>query len=156
MTAPLALEAGPKRAQPRMVLVGTALVSVAVVTAFGVMLAVYAQMRHDAGGTTGDWVPSGVTFRNAQLGFTLMTLVIGSAAIQWAVQASRAIDITNTRVALLLTVGFGALHINMTLFAVDAFGVGSGEVWSNLVFTITGAAIGRSGVATAFVLVAAL
>ena len=50
----------------------------------------------------------------------------------------------------------GHQHLNMTLFAFDAFGVGIGEVWSNLVFTITGAGIGLSGVATAYVLVAAL
>ena len=153
---PLALEAGPQRAQPRMVLVGTALVSMGVVVAFGVMLGVYAQLRHDAGGTTDAWVPSGVEFRNAQLVFTILTLVIGSAAIQWAVQASSAIDVYNTRLALLLTAAFGALHLNMMLFVVDALGIGIGEVWSNLVFTITGAAIGLSGVATAFVLVAAL
>lgn len=153
---PLALEAGPRRAAPRTVLVGTALVSVGVIVAFGLMLGVYAQMRHDAGGTTDAWVPSGVEFRNAQLVFTLMTLVIGSASIQWAVQASNAIDVVNARIALSLTVVFGLLHINMTLFAVDALGIGIGEVWSNLVFTITGAAIGLSAVATAFVLVAAL
>ncbi|MEO1062638.1 MAG: hypothetical protein AAFZ07_14580 [Actinomycetota bacterium] len=153
---PLALEAGPQRAQPRTVLIGTALVSIGVIVAFGLLLGVYAQMRHDAGGTTDAWVPGGVEFRNAQLVFTLLTLVIGSASIQWAVQASNAIDVVNARIALSLTVVLGLLHINMTLFAVDAFGVGVGEVWSNLVFTITGAAIGLSGVATAFVLVAAL
>lgn len=154
--APLAIEAGPRRAAPRTVLIGTALASAGVVMGFFVMLAVYAQLRDSSGGATDGWVPGEVVFRNAQLVFTLMTLVIGSVAIQWAVHASRQIDANNTRTALLLTLAFGALHINMVLFAFDAFGIGIGQVWSNLVFTITGAAIALSGVAMLYVAVAAL
>lgn len=153
---PLAIGAGPRRAAPRTVLIGTVLASIGVIMAFATMVAVYAQLRDSAGGTTADWVPSDVTFRNAQLVFTLMTLVIGSVAIQWAVSASRSIDVNNTRTALALTLAFGALHINMVLFAFDAFGVGIGQVWSNLVFTITGAGIALSGVAMAYVAVAML
>ncbi|MEM9034255.1 MAG: hypothetical protein AAGA99_09835 [Actinomycetota bacterium] len=154
--APLAIEAGPRRAAPRTVLIGTVLVSIGIVMAFAVMVAAYAQLRDSAGGTTDAWVPSGVTFRNAQLVFTLMTLVIGSVALQWGVTSSRNIDANNTRTALALTLAFGALHVNMMLFSVDAFGVGIGEVWSNLVFTITGAGIALSGVAMAYVAVALL
>ncbi len=153
---PLALEPGPRQAPPRTLFVATSLVVLAIVAAFGVLIGVYAMLRHDAGGTTAAWVPSGVLFRNAQIVFTLLTLAVGSIAVQWAVHANDQRVRTDVRVALLVTAIFGVLHLNMVLYVVGSFGAGVGDLWGNLVYTLTGAAIALSVAAIAYVVVMAV
>lgn len=146
MSEPLALEPGPRTGKPRTLLIGTGLATVAGTVFFGTLLAVYGTLRDASGGTTDGWVPDGVLFRNAQLVFTLLTLFVGAIAVHWAHQANEQRAEGDARVGLVVALLFGALHVNMVLYAVDSLGVGVGEIWTNLVFTITGAGIALSGI----------
>jgi heme/copper-type cytochrome/quinol oxidase subunit 3 len=74
----------------------------------------------------------------------------------WGSHANRQGATNDVRTALIGAVLFGALHINMVLYAIDSFGVGIGEVWSNLVFPITGFAVAFSAICMIFSAVMAL
>jgi heme/copper-type cytochrome/quinol oxidase subunit 3 len=155
--AQLALEAGPQKGRPRLLVIGTGLAVLAGSVFVGALLAVYAMMRDDSGGVTSAWVPRGTEFANAQLVYTVITAIASGLLLQWAVWANRRGDKVNTRIAIGFTLLFAAAELNMMLFAVDRLGPGIGEsIWANLVYPITGVAIGLTVVGMIYLAIMAI
>ncbi|MFV1991795.1 MAG: cytochrome c oxidase subunit 3 [Acidimicrobiales bacterium] len=129
--------------RPRMLISATGLVVAGGIMFFAGMIAIFANLRHDAGGTTAAWLPDGATISNAPLTFsTLVTLVLSLITVQWAVSANRAGDRNNAVAALGLTVMLGLAHINMIIFSVKEIGIGMAESeWATLAYTMTAASL---------------
>jgi cytochrome c oxidase subunit 3 len=146
MAAPLALPPPPAPARPRVLLGATALaVASAAMLLFG-LIATYLQLRAEAGGTTADWVPEGASLPLVPGNMALITLVMSSITIQWAVQAVNRDDRRHTYLALAITIVFGIAFLNSMAFLFANLGVGVGDsaygvVTYSLLGTMTAIAI---------------
>lgn len=136
-------------ARPRVLMIGTALVTGAVVMLFAGLLGIYLSSRAAAGGA--GWIPTEITLPLTQPNVMFLTLVMGSITIQWAAYSIGNDDRKNAYVALGLTAVIGVAYVNMaaylyTLTGLDIDGTGV----STLIVTITGAHIAMVVGATIF------
>ena len=136
-------------ARPRVLMIGTALATGAVVMLFAALLAIYLGSRAAAGGT--GWIPAEIVLPLTQPNVMLLTLVMGSITIQWAAYSIGNDDRKNAYVALGLTAVIGIAYVNMAayLYTLTGIDVDTTEV-STLIVTITGAHIAMVVGATIF------
>ncbi len=135
-------------ARPRVLMIGTALVTGAVVMLFAGLLGIYLSMRAEAGTT---WLPAEISLPLTQPNVMLLTLAIGSLTIQWAAAAIGNDDRVNTYVALGLTGVIGLAYVNMAAYLYTLIGIDiDANVQSTLIVTITGAHIAMVIAATVF------
>ncbi|MEO9224286.1 MAG: cytochrome c oxidase subunit 3 [Acidimicrobiales bacterium] len=141
--------------RPRVLLVGTALASAAVVMLFAGMLALYISARHSAlAAPKGTWFPSGaigLTGANA----ALFSLLLSIPMVHWASQAARANDRMNTWIALGLTTMLGAAYINATTYIWTNSHIGVKKTPGVMLYTVTGAHVALVVVAMVFLVVSA-
>lgn len=103
-------------ARPRTFVVATALAAGGVVALIGGMLAVYAQLRDAAGGSTADWLPDGVIIPEIATNMMLVTMFAASVTVQWAHWSIARSDRRHTYIALALTAVFGLAVLNAQIF----------------------------------------
>ncbi len=138
-------------ARPRVLMIGTALVTGAIVMLFAGMLAIYLASRGAAiaGGTP--WLPTDITLPLTQPNVMFLTLVMGSITIQWAAYSIGNDDRKNAYVALGLTAVIGVAYVNMAAYLYTLTGLDvDANSMSTLIVTISGAHIAMVVGATIF------
>ncbi len=103
-------------ARPRLLLIGTALVSLAVTMGFVSMVGLYAATRADVLATGERWLPSGVEIPLTQPNMMMFTLVFSAATMAWAIQAMRNDDRPNFHIATALSLLLGFAFIAQTAY----------------------------------------
>lgn len=136
-------------ARPRVLMIGTALATGAVVMLFAGLLGVYLSSRAAAGAI--GWIPEEIVLPLTQPNVMLITLIMGSITIQWAAFSIGHDDRKNAYVALGLTAVIGVAYVNMAahLYTLTGLDV-DGTAVSTLIVTITGAHIAMVIGATIF------
>jgi heme/copper-type cytochrome/quinol oxidase subunit 3 len=138
----LALPPAPAPSRARSQFVGTAFASAAGLMYFGGLLSVYAKLRHNAGGTSADWLPKKVSIPEIPSNTMLITLVLASITAQWAVYAMRRGNRRDTTIAMGLTGLFGVAVINAQAFIYGQMKLpihsADGKAFNVLFYTVTG------------------
>lgn len=142
----------PTPRSPRVLVVGTAFATAAVVMAFAGMIGQYLLERGAAISGGGDWLPEGATIPLTQPNVMMMGLIMSSITMQWAVQAVKADDRVNTYLALGITFVFGIAYLNMTAYLYSLMGLEmSSGAAGVLIYAITGAHLAMTVAAMLFV-----
>ncbi len=142
--------------RPRTVVVASVIATGAATMAFLGLVAVYITRRAAAVDAGQEWFPEGA-IELGPAGMMLVTLVMSSVTVQWAVQAVRAEDRAHGFVALGLTLLFAAAVLNQFWFVYqDAGFTIDGSEAQLLFYVITGAFIVMLVVAMLFVALTAL
>jgi heme/copper-type cytochrome/quinol oxidase subunit 3 len=138
--APIAEAPPSPPARPRVVAVGTALVSAGVLVFFAGALGIYATLRSSTLADRGSWIPEGAVLSLQQPNVILLALLMGSVTVQWAVDAIRRNDRPYAYLALGLTELFGFATLNMAayLYSVMQLDAGSGPM-AVMTYAISGA-----------------
>jgi heme/copper-type cytochrome/quinol oxidase subunit 3 len=125
-------------ARPRVVVVGTALVSAGVLALFAGMVGVYLHLRAEAG--RGTWIPEDAFFPLQQPNVMLLALLMSSVTMQWAVYAIKKDDRPQAYLALGITELFGFAVLNMAayLYSIMNLDIETGSM-AVMTYTITGA-----------------
>lgn len=110
----------PAPARPRLLLIGTALVSLAVAIGFSGLIGIYVAERAAVLRTGEVWLPSGVSIPLTQPNMMMFTMVFSAATMAWAIQAMRSDDRANhlTATAITLLLGFAFLAQTAYLFTI--------------------------------------
>jgi heme/copper-type cytochrome/quinol oxidase subunit 3 len=117
----------------------TVLASAAVVMLFAGLLGTYVILREQAGGFTRAWVPEAASIPLVPANMALITLLMSSVTVQWAVYAIRRDDRRNAYLAMGLTVLFGVAYINAMAFWIGQLGVGiANSAYSLIVYATLG------------------
>ncbi len=111
----------PQLVRPRTVVVGTLFASAAAAMLFLGLIGIYLVERADARAAGEEWFASG-SIEMGPAGFVFATLILSVFTIQWALQAVKADDRTNSFVALGLTGLFGAAVFNQLWFIISDTG----------------------------------
>jgi cytochrome c oxidase subunit 3 len=129
----------PEAVRPRTFVVATVLATGATVIGFVGLVAIYVQRRALAIDAGQEWYPEGV-IELGPAGMMLITLVLSSVTVQWAVQAVRDDDRPHGFIALGLTMLFGAAVLNQFWFVYqDAGFTVDGSEAQLLFYVVTGA-----------------
>jgi cytochrome c oxidase subunit III len=133
------------RARPRLVLIGTALAIAAIAAVFAGLFAIYFSERTAVIESGAEWIPGGAgTIPLAPASVMLVTLVMSSITVHWAVWAIGHDDRFNTYLALGLTLVLSVAFLNQAAFLYDQMGWELGgdlAVQSVLIYAITGGQI---------------
>lgn len=142
----------PTPRSPRVLVIGTAFATAAVVMAFAGMIGQYLLERGAVVSGGNDWLPDGASIPLTQPNVMMLGLIMSSVTMQWAVQAVKADDRVNTYLALGLTLVFGVAFVNMTAYLYSLMGleIAAGPA-GVLIYAITGAHIAMAVVAMLFV-----
>lgn len=125
--------------RPRTQFVATALAIAASAMVMGGMLAIYLFLRSAAGGTTADWLPSGVVIPEVPVNMAWTTILMTVITVQWAVYAIARDDRRNTYVALGLSLLLGLAFVNMMVFVYQRVELPiAGTQYAVLFYAITG------------------
>lgn len=147
------------RTRPRVLLMGTVLVSASVIVGFAALLGIYLRARHGviSGGEV--WFADGQTIGLTPANVALGTMLISCVTMQWAVDALKHDDRGHALFALGLTLFLGAAVVNATsfLYSQAGFTVTGGSNAAGLLFyALTGSHLALLVAAMVFVLVMAL
>ncbi|MFT7601534.1 MAG: heme/copper-type cytochrome/quinol oxidase subunit 3 [Acidimicrobiales bacterium] len=108
--------AAPHPTRPRLLLIGSALASLAVVMGFSALVGLYLSVRADVIASGEQWLPNGVDIPLTQPNMMMFTLVFSVATLAWATSAMRADDRPNSYIAIGLSVLFGFAFLAQTAF----------------------------------------
>jgi heme/copper-type cytochrome/quinol oxidase subunit 3 len=135
-----ALPAAPTPARPRVLLVGTALATAAVVMGFAGLIGTYLAVRSNTLAAGGRWFGEDVAIPLTPANMALFTFLLSAVTMHWAVYAVGNNDRQHAYLALGLTMLFGFCVINATTFVYSQSAVSMDDGASGLLFfTITGA-----------------
>ncbi|MBU6330388.1 MAG: cytochrome c oxidase subunit 3 [Acidobacteria bacterium] len=138
MAAP-ALPAAPPVQRPRVLIVGSAFVSAAMIMTFIGLIGIYLTQRAAIVGAGDTWLPKGSTIPLQQPNTMLFTLLMSVVTMQWAVHAIARNDRVNAYLALAITLFFGLSTIVMTWYL---YGLMTLDISTSsqavLIYTITG------------------
>jgi heme/copper-type cytochrome/quinol oxidase subunit 3 len=147
----LALPPAPAPARPRVLMTATALAIVGCGSLFAGLLGLYATYRSAAGGTTGAWLPDGVTVPLTPGNVGAATLVMSSVIVQWAVYAIGNRDRLNAYLALGLTLVLGAAFMVGTSFLYTQIGASVRTTYGVLLYAVSGAHLAMLAAAMVYV-----
>ncbi|MDH3292989.1 MAG: cytochrome c oxidase subunit 3 [Acidimicrobiia bacterium] len=144
-------------ARPRLLVLATSLVSVAVGMGFLGLIGYYLSWRADVISTGERWLPTGVDIPLTQPNFMGVTLAFSVITIWWSVAAIRDDDRSNAFVAFLISIVFGVAFLAQTayLFTIMQMEILADER-SALIYGIIGTHMVLTIVAMGFALVMAL
>ena len=139
----IALPAAPAPSRSRSLLAGTAFGSAAMVSFFGGLIAIYIQVRDNAGGNTASWVPKKVVIPEVPSN-TMLFVFLGAVVIaQWAVYAGKRGNRRDAAVAMALLAIFGIALLNSQAYIYKAMKLPvrspEGSAFNTMFFTVTGA-----------------
>ncbi|MDA3039609.1 MAG: cytochrome c oxidase subunit 3 [Actinomycetota bacterium] len=104
------------RSKPRLLLIGTSLVSLAVTMGFAGLVGFYLSSRADVLRTGEPWPPKGVEVPLTQPNMMMFTLVFSAATMAWALQAMRNDDRPNFHIAAGLSLFLGFAFLAQTAY----------------------------------------
>jgi heme/copper-type cytochrome/quinol oxidase subunit 3 len=132
----LALPPAPAPARPRVLMVATSGAVAAGAMLFAGLIGIYLAGR----AAQGPWRPDEVSLPLTQSNVMLVTLLMSSVMIQWAVTALSHRDRRNTYLALGLTVLLGGAFVNSSVFFMSQLGIGAGSSrYAVIVYSMWGA-----------------
>lgn len=140
--------AAPNR--PRVLLVGTALVSAAAFMAFAGLVGVYLDARSSVLARGAAWLPEGSTIPLTPANMAFATMLLSGVTMWWAVDAVGKNDRQSAYLALGLTMFFGLAVVNATSFLYTQMGLPVKTTAGALVYTVTGAHLAMIIVGLAF------
>lgn len=144
--------AGARR--PRVLLVGTALASVASAVVFAGLLAIYLSVRSDVVATGEAWLPAGASIPLSPGNMSMATLAMSLVTVQWAVYSGARRDRAHAYFALFWTVVFGIAHITLMAYLWTQWGLPlNGDdttAQAVLLFTIVGLQVAMTAAALIF------
>ena len=149
-TTPLALPGPPPPARPRVLMIATALGIAGAAMLLMTLVGAYLSLRTAAGGTTGDWVPDGASLPLVPANIALITLLMSSVTVQWAITAIGRNDRSNGYLALGLTVLFGFAYVNSIVFYIGQLGVGIDSTYGVVTYATLGAHLALTVVGIVF------
>lgn len=153
----LALAPVPAPPRRRQLLVGTALAAAASSMVVGGMLAIYMQIRDNAGGSTQEWLPKGTVVNEVAANTMLITILSASWLVQWAVYAVYRGDRRHTGYALGLTATFGVAVIVAQARIYNDMGIKVAEgPYGPLFYGVSGTFLALVIIGIGFTLVAAI
>ena len=142
----------PAARRPRVLVVGTAFATAAVLMAFAGMLGTYLLQRSAAVTGGGDWLPEGASLPLTQPNVMMLGLIMSSVTMGWAVQAVRNDDRNNTYLALGLTIVLGVAYLNMSFYLWSLMGLDiDASAQAVLIYGISGAHMAMALAAMLFV-----
>ncbi|MGH1493787.1 MAG: cytochrome c oxidase subunit 3 [Acidimicrobiales bacterium] len=103
-------------ARPRLLLLGTALASVAVAMGFMALIGQYVATRAGVIATGERWLPEGVTIPLTQPNFMGLTLAFSVVTIWWSVSAVRNDDQPNAFIAFMISLAFAFAFLAQTAY----------------------------------------
>jgi heme/copper-type cytochrome/quinol oxidase subunit 3 len=137
-TATTAMAALPAAggARPRhLIATGTALVCAGATTAFGALFAAYAELRSH----TSVWPPKGIKIDEYLANMLIITMLLGSLSVLWAVSAVKRDDRRQASAAFAITMGFGIAFLNLLSYSVSRQHVAmSANAYAGVVGAMTG------------------
>jgi heme/copper-type cytochrome/quinol oxidase subunit 3 len=129
----------PPPRRPRVLLVGSAVASVAWALAVLALIAIYLSARAETIATDGQWLPEEVTIPLSPGSMGLVTLLMSAVTMHWVVHALRNGDRTHAYLALGITGLLGAAFINGTYYLYTQTGLGIADsAQAVLFYAITG------------------
>ncbi len=111
-------------ARPRLLLIGTALVSMSVAVGFASLIGIYVATRAAVISTGGTWLPRGVVIPLTQPNMMMFTLVFSAATMVWATQAMRNDDRANFYIATSFSMLLAIAYIAQTAFLLTLMDMG--------------------------------
>lgn len=140
-------------ARPRVLLIGTALASSAIVLAFAGVIGLYAERRASTLRSGAKWLPKEVSIDLTPFNVALVGLVISCVILQWASYCVTNDDRPRAYLALGLTAILGLAYINGICFAYTQMGftVHDPSGVGQLVYVITGMHLAMAGAGVVFV-----
>jgi heme/copper-type cytochrome/quinol oxidase subunit 3 len=142
----------PAPQRPRVLMVGTAFATAAVLMVLVGLVAVYLAQRASAVSVGDAWLPEGVVIPLQQPTVMLFTLIAGSITVQWAVYAVAHNDKINAYIALGITFLFGIAFINMASYLYTLMGLDiTASSQAVLIYAISGAQLAMVITAMLFV-----
>lgn len=141
----------PVARRPRMLMVATGFVTAGVAMFFASLFGVYLLQRSTALADGAKWLPEGVKVPLTQPNMLLLTLIMASVCMQWALSAIRddARAYAYLALGITLLLGFAFLNQASYLYGIMQFKI-EASTTSVLVYAITGAHIVMLLVAMAF------
>jgi heme/copper-type cytochrome/quinol oxidase subunit 3 len=112
---PAALSAGGGTRPRNLVATGTALLCAGATTLFGALLAAYVELR----GHGGEWVPKDLKLDNYLGNMLVITMLLGSLSVQWAVSAVKRDERRQASAAFGVAMGFGAAFLNLLSYTIS-------------------------------------
>ena len=108
--------AAPEPARPRLLVLATSLVSVAIGMGFLGLIGYYIGWRQDVLATGERWLPDGVDIPLTQPNFMGVTLAFSLITIWWSVASIRRDDRSNALVAFVISILFGIAFLAQTSY----------------------------------------
>ena len=151
----LALAPPPAPPRPRVLLIGTALVSAASMMLFAGLIGIYLTQRANALDTVGTWLPQGVTIPLTPGTMGLIIMGMSAVVMQWGVYAIGNNDRVAAYCAVGLTLLLGSAYLVEMGYYFTQIAVSVSDVtgFGVLLFTLVGAHMAMVGAAMVFVLV---
>lgn len=137
--AALALPPAPAPARPRVLLVGTALATMATLMAFAGLIGLYLSVRADTLASGATWLPDGSNIPLTPGSMAFATMLLSGVTMWWAVDAVGKNDRQSAYLALGLTIFFGVAVINATSFLYTQMDLPVTSTPGVFIFTVTGA-----------------
>jgi heme/copper-type cytochrome/quinol oxidase subunit 3 len=154
----LALPPAPAPARPRLLMIGTALVSGAVLALIAGMIGVYLYWRGQDGGFTTQWLPNKVVIPEVPANTMMGTMLGASVLVQWAAYSAVRNDRKGSALALALTAVFGLAVVNAQAFVYVRMGMPlispDGKRYNTVFYTLSGTILVLVAIATIVALVA--
>jgi heme/copper-type cytochrome/quinol oxidase subunit 3 len=148
-------EGAPVR--PQLLLIGTSLVSAAVLVGYAGLTGFYIASRQAVTATEIPWLPEGVGIPLTQPNFMLLTLTFSVISMMWALWAVRTDDRANALIAFTLTVVFGLAQIIQTAYLLTLMEMpAAGNPAAALIYTMIGLQLALTAVGLAHVVAMAL
>lgn len=114
----------PSPTRPRLLLLATGLVSMAVAVGYSSLVGIYLFARAEVLHSGEQWLPRGVTIPLTQPNMMMFTLVFSVATLAWATSAMRNDDRANFFIAVGLSILFGFAYIAQTGFLLTIMELG--------------------------------
>lgn len=137
--AALALPPAAPPARPRVLLIGTALVSGATFMMFAGLIGLYLSQRSAVLAQGGLWLPDGASLPLTPGNIAMATMLLSAVTMWWAVDAVGKNDRPAAYLALGLTIMFGIAVINATSFLYSQMELPVATTTGLLLYTVTGA-----------------
>ena len=129
----------PPPRRPRVLLIGSALVSGAAAMTLLTMIAVYVRLRADVIADGGSWLPEEAVIQLTPGNMQFVTLLLSAVMVAWAVHALRDDDRPHAYMALAITLVLGLAYITSVAYMWQQSMMGVADsVPGLLIFTITG------------------
>ena len=140
--------------RPRnLVAIGTALACAGATTFFGALFAAFVELRS----RTHPWPPKGVELDNYLGNMLVITMLLGTLTVQWAVSAVKRGERRQATAAFAIAAGLGVAFLNLLSYSMSRADLPLGRhAYAGVVGAMTGALGILVGVAVGFVLLTLL